>query len=209
MGQYYRAVVLTKDGSGNGRTDVFTFPGSLKLTEHSWNGNSDVAEVINEVRELGSKPNNTVRVAWVGDYSYDILDPDEHPVKRVYHSEGFTVAWGDYAQVQPKRGHPEYGLHYAVNDDLKEAVLICGVTYDKGIEEKHGEWWMCAWPILNAVGNGEGGGDYHGVNEHLAGRWAYDRQRILDHVPEGYTELPAHLFEEEGMSTVPAQKVNG
>lgn len=204
MGQYYHAVVMTKDtyGIAPNTVKVFTFPGSLKLTEHSWNGNPDVAEVMDEVANESVKPNHETRVAWVGDYSHRWY----YGEKALLHDEAFAAAWGNYVCREPTRGHPAYGRMYAVNDDLREAVEIWGVNHSGDLERLHGKWWMCAWPILNAVGNGEGGGDYHGPNEDLAGTWAYDRQRILHDVPEGYRLLPAHLFWEEGCE-IPAEEV--
>ena len=208
MGQYYKAVVMTKDtyGIAPNTVKVFTFPGSLKLTEHSWNGNSDLAEVMREVQRLTFMAGTEIRVAWVGDYSRHWYEPGDD--KADIHEEAYALAWGEYAAVEPTRGHPAYGWMYAVNDDLREAVGILGVDRSGALEMLHSPWWMCAWPILNAVGNGEGGGDYHGPNEDLAGTWAYDRQRILHDVPKGYRLLPAHLFAEDGMSEHPAQEVS-
>ena len=207
MGQYYHAVILTRRTSGpiGTGTKVFTFPGCLKLTEHSWNGNSDLAEVMHEVQELTAMADMEVRVAWVGDYSRGWYEDEE---RKELHEEAYIAAWGRYLGVEPVRGHPAFGRMYAVDDDLEEAVEIWGLDYGGLMEAAHGKWWMCAWPILNAVGNGQGGGDYHGVNEHLAGRWAYHRQRIVRKVPYGYRELPAHLFAEGGMSEHPAQEVS-
>ena len=207
MGQYYKAVVLADraDGRSSYGMKVFAFPGSMKLTEHSWNGNSDVAEVVNEVVRWTSLIDVKVRVAWVGDYSRGWF---RDTGKQGIHEEAYIAAWGRYHHIEPTRGHPAFGRLYAVDDDLKEAVEIWGVGYREEMEKEHGEWWMCAWPILNAVGNGQGGGDYHGVNEGLAGRWAYHRQRIVHRPPYGYRELPAHLFAEGGMSERPAQEVS-
>ena len=206
MGQYYHAVVMTKDtyGIAPNTVKVFSFPGSLKLTEHSWNDNSDVAEVMNEVADASVRPGHEVRVAWVGDYSGHWYEPGDG--KADIHEEAYALAWGEYAAVKPTRGHRAYGRMYAVNDDLREAVEIWGVDHSGDLERLHGQWWMCAWPILNAVGNGEGGGDYHGPNESLTGTWAYDRQRILHDVPKGYRLLPAHLFSNE-ISEIPAEEV--
>lgn len=207
MGQYYKAVILTRRTDGFIRTGVkvFTFPGSLKLTEHSWNGNSDLAEVMHEVQLLTAMADTEIRVAWVGDYSRGWCEGE---ASQGLHEEAYIAAWGRYLDVEPVRRQPAYGKLYAVDDDLEEAVEIWGAWSEKLMEMEHGKGWMCAWPILNAVGNGQGGGDYHGVNERLAGRWAYHRQRILDEPPKGYRVLPAHLFADDWMSEIPAQEVD-
>lgn len=208
MGQYYKAVMLIEDKKNytNNRALVFSFPGSAKLTEHAWNGNRDVSEAMRALKDLSAETNLDIRVAWVGDYSKDFYKAQGADFTDDYHREGFTAAWGEYVSIPALKHSPAYGKLYAVNDDLKEAVEIWGSDYSL-IEAEHGKWWMCAWPILNAVGNGQGGGDYHGVNEHLAGRWAYDRQRILDHIPRDYDVLPAHLFSNE-ICEIPAQEVD-
>ena len=157
---------------------------------------------MDEVANESVKPNHETRVAWVGDYSHRWY----YGEKALLHDEAFAAAWGNYVCREPTRGHPAYGRMYAVNDDLREAVEIWGVNHSGDLERLHGKWWMCAWSILNAVGNGEGGGDYEGPNMELAGTWAYDRQRILHDVPEGYRLLPAHLFWEEGCE-IPAEEV--
>ena len=36
-------------------------------------------------------------------------------------------------------------------------------------------------PLLTAVGNGLGGGDYHGINEEKVGSWAFDLLEVVDH----------------------------
>ena len=43
-------------------------------------------------------------------------------------------------------------------------------------------------PILTNISNGEGGGDYFGVNMELAGSWAWDVIEITDNAPDGYAE---------------------
>lgn len=44
--------------------------------------------------------------------------------------------------------------------------------------------------ILCATSNGQGGGDYHGINEDMAGRWAFHDIVVMDHRPSGdYTEI--------------------
>jgi hypothetical protein len=44
-------------------------------------------------------------------------------------------------------------------------------------------------PLLTSEGNGKGGGDYSGTNEHLCGTWARDTVSMEVSVPEGYNEL--------------------
>ena len=210
MGQYYKAVMLVEDRKNytNNRALVFSFPGSAKLTEHAWNGNRDVSEAMRALKDLSAETNLDIRVAWVGDYSKDFYKAQGADFTDDYHREGFTAAWGEYVSIPVLKHAPAYGKLYAVNDDMKEAVEIWGLNYDGSMEREHGNWWMCAWPILNAVGNGLYGGDYHGVNEEHVGRWAYDRQRILDHIPRDYDVLPAHLFSDEGLSEIPAEEVD-
>ena len=53
--------------------------------------------------------------------------------------------------------------------------------------------------VLLAMGNGEGGGDYYGINSHLAGSWCQYTRGIFfsDSIPEGYSCLAPEFTEHE------------
>ena len=42
------------------------------------------------------------------------------------------------------------------------------------------EWCLHPLSLLTALGNGKGGGDYHGINEDLIGYWAFDEISFED-----------------------------
>ena len=62
MGQYYTAVVTQGD-----KTTLFK-PDWVKITEHSWVGNFFMDTVVSRLY------NRKGRVAWVGDYTSDIME---------------------------------------------------------------------------------------------------------------------------------------
>lgn len=135
----------------------------LKLMEHSYIGNLFVQGVLSETK------NNPARIKWVGDYSKDykqinnsisgfnnknILNPDDKSTK------------GGYIVNHDKR----------VYIDLKE---YCDTLLN---EYKVDEWKIHPLPLLCAVGNGEGGGDYFGINSIYVGLWSGD---IIQWFPDG------------------------
>lgn len=52
----------------------------------------------------------------------------------------------------------------------------------------------CGWrihplPLLTAIGNGLGGGDYYGINTDDVGTWAWNEISVEDEPPVEYTEV--------------------
>ena len=59
---------------------------------------------------------------------------------------------------------------------------------------KASQWMGCAFhpiPLLTAVGNGRGGGDYEGTNMAEIGIWAGDLLETQDARPNGYANISA------------------
>ena len=89
---------------------------------------------------------------------------------------------------------------YAVNHDKKEYVDLFNHTLKawEYTDEETGEkrtTLIFALNLLIALGNGLGGGDYHGEDKLLVGYWAGDEVGLEDEIPEGYGELLVRFTE--------------
>lgn len=187
MGQYYKPVLLVEDGTVR-RAECYwpwDFGNGAKLTEHSWIGNDFVNAVMSRMAEL-TRGGATIRLAWVGDYSDDV----EVPGHEGHHEEGCAVAWGEYVAVHsPLSRSMTYDL-YVHDMDRDEYVKVPG-------RESDDVWTLHPVPLLTAVGNGEGGGDYEGTSMDLVGTWAYDEIRVTAEEPSGAREIVPGFVEAE------------
>lgn len=178
--------------------DYFKLFSGLKLTEHSWYGNDFVNGVVERIE---GRP---AVVAWVGDYA-----DEEEDFKGV---EGYTPEI--YGRVWPRReGDPRIpeapfpsvpGRHddgFLVN--RTKGLYIDFAVYYRAAKAKDGGRWWCIHPLplLTAIGNGRGNGDYHAWgllscskrstrNEEMVGAWAMDVLEYAHERPaEGYAEV--------------------
>lgn len=176
MGQYYRAVVdnnvfdtsyISKNKS------CFT---GAKLTEHAYITNPFVNAVAKLIYQ------NPKRVAWVGDYANE-----NDPVFKVMHTTPKEV-WKAHAITL-----------YAVRFSSKKRVLV---NHDKKLYiDMRNLYRMddgCTFhplPLMTAVGNGSGGGDYWGTDMDEIGSWAGDLLSIEDKPPADCEEHPVRFDE--------------
>lgn len=180
MGQYYMPVL--KDRKDNIKAFYSNeYNNGLKLMEHSYVGNNFVNAVCNELYK------NPHYVCWEGDY----IERDELMETGWFETEQETSAhydniWGDdngnICFVKPTEENQEY-------DWSVENYLI---NHTKGIFleiPKEGDWVVHPLPILTAISNGRGGGDYWGENSDKAGEWFGDLIEISNEVPQGYTQV--------------------
>lgn len=180
MGQYYHAYtkntaeerVWSLQCTNFTETRDFDWYVGLKLTEHSWYGN-----ILTDAISFYLYQNPT-QLVWVGDYAKEA---------EVYHK-----CWGD-------DNVNEY--HYDVTDtpfDYTGKWLVNHTTKEAfPLDKPAGEMWVM-YPIslITAVGNGLGGGDYHGKNKRMIGKWAMHTLSIEDNVPDDYTTIPNPGFSE-------------
>ena len=57
------------------------------------------------------------------------------------------------------------------------------------------KWELCPLLILLAIGNGQGGGDYHGTNMDKVGTWAFHKIKVYYEEPHWMEKLE-NIFEE-------------
>lgn len=189
MGQYYRAVVEDQKGTSVYRAWAnlvdedgipFVEECGLKLTEHSSFGNpfSDGISAM-----LYKK---VAHVAWVGDYANDpSIKNGDYFIKRAY-------GLGKKLKAKNIEGCTfNFRNKYLVNLSKNEFV-----DYSKYLDtvKSNNPYWSAfnPLPLLTAVGNGLGGGDYMGKGsnwyrddstDNLIGTWAGDLLTIVDDLP--------------------------
>lgn len=183
MGQYYSVYIKTKNEIS--RT---TTPYGFKLMEQvGWNNpfTNHIASLLHHTKR---------RIAWIGDYADNddirakviAKDPamsiQDIEFARRFHMDKETLEWGNY-RLDNK---------FLVNHDKK-------IFFDLSRYKEENKNCLChPLPLLTAIGNGRGGGDYCGSNENLIGNWTWDVLEILEKPPTNpeYKEI-TFFFEEE------------
>ena len=196
MGQYYKAVIISKNEIKI--VDSWSHKNGAKLMEHSYYGN----ELLNSVLGV-CKDKAVFRLGWVGDYS-DEEKEFEEDWKNNLHKMAYIAAWREIEDESPynnadrlfrEKAPADLGITQDVwvcNADKMQAVLHRFEPLESGIH-------ISPFPLLCAVGNDRGGGDYHaGTNKFMVGSWAYDRLFITHGgCPKGYMEIPEDVFVEK------------
>ena len=162
MGQNYRAFVWTKDAVVT-VVDPSDRDGG-KLMEHSILG-SDITNSI-----MAGIYNNPYRIAWVGEYA------KEEECARLGFNYNDNV-WGNNVRANKPDFSGVYLAKYIVNHTKMEYVDFFCYIYDSGAHFKDQfETVIHPLPLLTAVGNGRGSGDYDKRFPYsdIVGRWAGD-----------------------------------
>lgn len=204
MGQYYRQLVGNKDGKilavynccsllPNGKKDFDGF----KLMEHSWIENWFVNGVCKRIY------NNPLRIVWVGDYANEVgdfdLDIPSNPIIPDYYN-----AWGDEVFPSLIEVDDEFSVvgKFLLNHDTREYIEITDngyLHYSQPTDKSPLSWIIHPLPLLTAIGNGRGSGDFHEGNYGYenVGIWAWHLLEIADGAPMEYEELSTLGFVEE------------
>jgi len=204
MGQYYYPTILREKNKRFYSQAYFShdYDNGLKLTEHSYCGNNFVETVMSQLL------NNPGRVAWIGDYhekgDFAKLNPDLPDIleKRFYEHDKCFCRKGDEHYVTGK--HVRY---YAQPEEVKERKGRFILNHDKqcyiDMEEyekvaPHANDWddfpFHPIPLLTAVGNGRGGGDFSGDGEEDIGCWAGDLLEVQCARPNGYRNVTEDIY---------------
>ena len=195
MGQYYKVVFkreqdakpIVNDRKVNGQDYIMA-----KLMEHGYMLNPLCMSVAKMLED------GKCRLAWVGDYA-------DEDVEKVTGGElKYEDVWGgdvNETHVFRSAKNFSYGGKYLVNHTKKEYISFDRYVNRhvalKGVEDEESKWMLSPFTILTAVGNGQGGGDYFGLEMKRVGSWAWDEISIERTVPEGFTLLD--IVFEEGM----------
>ena len=217
MGQYYKYVNVDKkefmrswsydcgaklmehsyigdDGMGNHFSGAF-----IQLLMNEWCGDcvvlvgdyADEEYMLENYPELWDKfveknPWLRKRKEYDGKYySRSLYDCDSEDF-----SDGADIGYSEVTGVEQTEKCPRYAVNYDKHEyvDLYNPTLKSYEWEEKETGKKHNVL-IFALNLLLAIGNGLGGGDYHGTDEELVGSWAGDEVGLEDEIPEGYGEL--------------------
>jgi len=153
MGQYYNIVLKAK---GESKYHVFdrTYGSEYtmaKLMEHSFYNNPMVNAIC---EKLYKRPS---RIAWVGDYANEEGD-NLTLYKKAWHTERYETLEKSFFNLNNM---------FLVNH-TKKLIIDCWEYLKLNFRQKTEDWCdgyvIHPLPLLTALGNGRGGGDYHGLN---------------------------------------------
>lgn len=195
MGQYYQVVIGSKSGWNKKVYYPLNFDDGLKLMEHSYID----TDFCKKIHSLIYK--NPRRVIWVGDYAneksdtyYFISNRSREEIPKSIPKYSFV--WGKSMSrknndTELAGGDIDYIHSYLVNHTLRGYIDL-----NKYYEHSKVNLWgvIDPLPILTAVGNGRGGGDYSGTNENRVGTWRWHLISIEDTPPDGYTKFIAKNY---------------
>lgn len=189
MGQYYKAVLID-DLEHPNILNVFESAGGFKLMETSWI-NNDFNNFV--YKEIFNKPKH---IAWIGDYAdeylakgtTDSIIKTSLPDEIIDNKDGLLMKIIIDTFSTDGQGIKNCKFNmlngYLVNETQQTYINIR--HYVNNIK-KHRRNYMLDWrfsdfivnplPLLTAIGNGLGGGDYYNgaLNSNLVGTWALDK----------------------------------
>lgn len=177
MGQYYKVYLEDKDQNYRVLNRYVDGQYTMaKLMEHSYWDNPFVSSVCSILY------NNPSIIAWVGDYSNEdfYFEKYDHFTPEIYHR-----VWDGDSGTSIIRNCLDLTDKYLINYSTKEYVDL------NEYKSKHSSdsYIISPLPLLTAVGNGLGGGDYGGIHEDDVGMWAFDVIGIADQVDEDFTKI--------------------
>ena len=187
MGQYYRAAVM--DIKTSAPIKIFSSydydHNGAKLTEHSYIGNEYVEAVLEFIADYGP-----ARLMWCGDYANQYIRDETFPnpdwalcnQKKKNKIKFVENIWEDEAIMAD--GAAQYPTIMNVNPFCQDHPfanrirLVHNITKNLWIDlqdyDLTHELDFNPIPLLTAIGNGYGGGDYGGINKEQCGSWAGD-----------------------------------
>ena len=184
MGQYYRPILTNANGYERVYNRYVDGEYTMaKLMEHSWWLNPFVGSICQKLFK------NPMKVVWVGDYADGAAETNE--INKEELTRLCTKAWKGKGH-NIKKNELLLDNLYLVNH-TKKVYLNCNAYKEECLNDG---WCIHPLPLLTAIGNGLGGGDYREDDAWQVGSWANDLISIEEVVPDGY-ELDTYEFKEE------------
>lgn len=194
MGQYYYPTILRKNNKRFYSEEFYShdYDSGLKLTEHSYCGNHFVETVMAQLL------NNPGRLAWIGDYheegDFAELNPGlpksiEKRFYKHYESEHDYCAGKHVSHYSKPEEVKERQGRFILNHDKKCYIDMEKYEKDNLTFGEDDDQCFHPIPLLTAVGNGRGGGDFSGVGEEDVGSWAGDLLEVRNAKPKGYRNV--------------------
>ena len=190
MGQYYKPILGDSFGL-NCKVLDRSIDGEYtmaKLLEHSWWQNP----FVNAFSEfLYNEPS---RVIWCGDYA-DEPDDFNFPNCSAFYVPYYGEIWGEsITAISVSSSDFTLDGKFLLNHDAKQFINLN--EYKQASIDKHG-WCIHPLPLLTAVGNGRGGGDFHEGNTGFdyVGIWAWQLISIEDKPPDDFSKIDIRFIE--------------
>ena len=185
MGQYYFPIFLDKAKKPTilGFLESWSYKNGAKLMEHSYVGNKFVGAVQNLLERGVGKFAGSCLV-WAGDYA-----KDEPRTK----TNLFSMCDDSINAKKELKGIKPKSFQYAINETKHLYIDLFAIK---------GEWAIHPIPLLCCEGNGQGGGDYYGVegnpDDEAVGTWARDVITFSNEIPteEGFKEVKFNFKED-------------
>lgn len=184
MGQYYYPII--KRGNSTKAYYSHYYDNGLKLMEHSYVGNKFTETVLKQLLE------NKGRLAWVGDYAKKGDVQSEFEEKFIKARENFDKYREDAKAIE--RTENSLRLKF-INHTKKEYLDMTRYITKNNVLDKWG-FIVHPIPLLTAIGNGKGGGDYWGTQKEKVGYWACDlieAREWLEPEEEKYKDITSEI----------------
>lgn len=163
MGQYYKVLIKYPGGK---KTNVYDPEDhGRKLMEFSFLWSEFMDFICKEIEDNGS----TARICTIGDYAEEEEEKQKHPKIKSF-IESFFKNKNKNTQYNCKGIKFSYSGKLLVNYELGEYVDLD--EYIKLNSDEENNYCVHPLSLLTAMGNGNGGGDYFGIDENYVGRWA-------------------------------------
>ena len=184
MGQYYRPILGDSYGLNCKVFDrsvdgEYTF---AKLLEHSWWKNP----FVNAFSEfLYNEPS---RVIWCGDYANESDDFD-FPNCSAFYVPCYKEVWGETVST-----HTVYSSDFTLDGKFLlnyDTAQYVNLDEYKAVSQDAEDWCIHPLPLLTAVGNDRGSGDFHegNIGYENIGIWAWHLLSIVDNLPKHFSKL--------------------
>ena len=191
MGQYYRPILGDAYGL-NCKVFDRSVDGEYtlaKLLEHSWWQNP----FVNAFSEFLYKEPS--RVIWCGDYA-DEPDDFNFPNCSAFYVPSYKEIWSEtIATHTVATSNFTLDGKFLLNHDMRQFVDLD--EYKLLSTDKDG-WVIHPLPLLTAVGNDRGGGDFHegNIGYENVGIWAWHLISFVDKPPKDFAKFPL-VFKED------------
>ena len=220
MGQYYKIINIDKKEY----LTSWTYDCGAKLMEHSYIGDDGMGNSFSGAFiELLMNEWCGDSVVLCGDYADEEYMKENFPElwdylveknpwlrnRREYDGKYYSrslydcndedlgdIGYRELTGIEQTEKCPKYAINYNKKQyvDLYNPSLKAWDYTNEETGEKR-TVLIFALNLLLAVGNGLGGGDYHGENVDLVGSWAGDSIGLEDELPEGFEELKVGFTE--------------
>ena len=153
----------------------------VKLMEHSWWNNDFTNDVSAQIY------NKQRRICWTGDYANE-PDDFKFAINTALYTPSYEEVWGRNIKFLPLISiNFTLDNKYLVNYDTMQYLDLN--EYKTSSETKWGI--VHPLPLLTAVGNDRGFGDFHegNIGYKSVGIWAWNLISIKDKMPKGFKKV--------------------